>query len=52
MALRLAVGTLNQEARVAAYCTEAVVGTQRPLIPESFGPPSARVGRFHRAGRL
>jgi hypothetical protein len=36
--------TPNQEASVAAYWTEAVEGTQRPLLPESSGPPRARVG--------
>ena len=44
MVLRLAAGTPNQEARVAAYCELAVVGSHRPVAPESFGPPSARVG--------
>ena len=41
---RLPEGTPNQEARVAAYCDEAMVGTQRPLTSESLGPPSTRVG--------
>jgi hypothetical protein len=30
--------TPNQEARVAAYCTLPVEGTQRPLVPEKSGP--------------
>ena len=37
--------TPNHRASVAAYCTLPVVGTQRPLVPESSGPPSASVGK-------
>src|SRR5579871_6845681 len=36
--------TPNHEASVAAYCTLLVEGSQRPLDPESSGPPSASVG--------
>src|ERR1700722_399112 len=36
--------TPNHWARVAAYCELAVVGTQRPFVSESSGPPSASVG--------
>src|ERR1700722_13190114 len=40
-----ALETPNHCANVAAYCAVAVVGTQRPLEPESSGPPSASVGK-------
>ena len=40
-----AEGTPNYCARVAAYWVLPVDGTQRPLEPESSGPPSARVGK-------
>jgi len=38
-------GTPNHWARVLAYWTMPVLGTQRPLEPESSGPPRVRVGK-------
>src|SRR5260370_37638803 len=42
IAFRLAGLTPNHDARVAPYSSIAIVGIQRPLLPESSGPPRAK----------
>jgi hypothetical protein len=42
---RSAAPTPNHLARVAPYWSTEVEGIQRPLVPTSSGPPSARVGK-------
>src|ERR1017187_6675850 len=41
--VRLLVSTPNQDARVAKYWSQAVVGIQRPVLTSS-GPPTASEG--------